>query len=168
MPEIFIQHVRHHTEHVRQIAGGDFVFEIANDNRTEVLGHDSDCFAPISRNKTGVIVAIDHAAGKGHQDQLVKGLFRPIRFWECILVAGVGDLVTLGAFVFAAGCPRPFCLGLQTSTQACVVPRVVEILRRDVAKEEDVMRFGCERQAKALDPIAGEMALGQILIDQMQ
>ena len=35
--EILVQHVRHHAEHVGQIAVGDLVFEIADDDRGEIV-----------------------------------------------------------------------------------------------------------------------------------
>jgi hypothetical protein len=49
--EIFIQHVRHQAEHVRKIAGGDFIFEVAHHNGFKIVAHEIDCLAPIKRNR---------------------------------------------------------------------------------------------------------------------
>ena len=51
--EVLIQHVRHHAEHVGQIAVCDLILEVADDDRGEVLAHASDCLAPIRRNSAG-------------------------------------------------------------------------------------------------------------------
>jgi hypothetical protein len=51
--KVFVQHVHDHAQHTGKSAVFDFVFEVADVDRGEVLAHDSDCFAPIFRNNAG-------------------------------------------------------------------------------------------------------------------
>src|SRR6516165_9130706 len=51
--KILIQHVRHHAQYVWQIAVGDLVFEIADNNVGEVAAHEMTGFAPTKRNRPG-------------------------------------------------------------------------------------------------------------------
>ena len=53
VPEIFIQHVRHHAQDVREVAISYFIFEIADDDRSKIPLHNVDCLAPIKRNSPG-------------------------------------------------------------------------------------------------------------------
>ena len=70
--EIFIQHVRHHAQHVRKFAVRDLVLEIADDDRARSSAHDTDCFAPIRRNRAGMVARVDHAARECRVDQLER------------------------------------------------------------------------------------------------
>ena len=51
--KVLVQHVRDHAEHVGQLAVGDFVLEVDDDNGCEIFAHDSSCLAPIRRNRAG-------------------------------------------------------------------------------------------------------------------
>jgi len=51
--EVLVQHVGDHTQDLRQVAVCDFILKVADYDRPEVIIHDIDCFAPISRNKAG-------------------------------------------------------------------------------------------------------------------
>ena len=58
VPEILVQHIRHHAEHVRQIAVVDLIFEIDNGDRAKTVfdpGPSSrrSCLAPIRRSSAG-------------------------------------------------------------------------------------------------------------------
>jgi hypothetical protein len=56
MLEFVVQHVRHHTQYPREIAGRDLVFEIYNDNLPEGFarhGQLSLCLSPIRRRSPG-------------------------------------------------------------------------------------------------------------------
>ena len=65
MPEVLVQHVGHHAEHVRKTAVLDLVFEIDDGYRTKTvldteaaLTTGSAC-APIRRSSAGMIVGLD-------------------------------------------------------------------------------------------------------------
>ena len=51
--KVRIQHVRDHAQHVREFAVCNFVLEVADDDRAEVLAHAKVCLAPIKRNSPG-------------------------------------------------------------------------------------------------------------------
>jgi hypothetical protein len=53
VPEILVQHVRHHAQHVRQLAVFDLIFEVADDDCREMPAHSSTCLAPIMRSRAG-------------------------------------------------------------------------------------------------------------------
>ena len=107
MLKVFIQHVRDHAQHVRQFTVGDLVFEVADDDRGEILAHDSDCFAPIRRSRAGWLLRSIMRSGEGRLDQFVERLLWPLRLGESVGVAGEVDLVGLDAFGFARGDLHP-------------------------------------------------------------
>ena len=53
--EGLVQYIRDETQHVGQVAVVHFVFEVSDDNLAKAFtcGHDTDCFAPISRKRPG-------------------------------------------------------------------------------------------------------------------
>ena len=53
--KLLVQYVRHHAQHVRQIAVLDLIFEVSDDNVPEVFAHsyDTDGFAPTNRSRPG-------------------------------------------------------------------------------------------------------------------
>ena len=53
MLKVFVENVRDHTQDIGDVAICDFVFEVADDDRAEVVAHDIDCRAPIRRYMSG-------------------------------------------------------------------------------------------------------------------
>ena len=115
-----------------------------------------------------MIVAVNHLVGESGFDQLLQRLLRPIRLRESVFVFGVSDLIAFDVFCFPAQSLQPTLLGRTAGRESLIVPRIVEVLRRHDAQEENVMRLGRERQAKALDLLGLQVLLGQVLIDDMK
>jgi hypothetical protein len=51
--KIFIEHMRDHAQHVREIAFPTFVLEVGDHDLRKISTHDTDCLAPISRSNPG-------------------------------------------------------------------------------------------------------------------
>ena len=81
--QVLIQHVRHHAQDVRQVAVGDLVLEVDDDDRPEVRLTTST-LGPEQAQQGGMVVAVDHAARERVLDQLGEGLRRPLRLRKCV------------------------------------------------------------------------------------
>ena len=54
VPEVLVQHVRHHAQRLREPAVGDLILEIDDDGLfRKIPAHDSFCLAPIFRRIAG-------------------------------------------------------------------------------------------------------------------
>src|SRR5258708_7296369 len=51
--EVLVQLVRYHAQWIGKFTVADFVFEIRDDDVTEVAAHETACLAPSRRNRAG-------------------------------------------------------------------------------------------------------------------
>jgi hypothetical protein len=86
------------------------------------------CAEQAQQSRVGFVV--DHATRERLLDQVGERLCRPLRLRECVGVAGDIDLVTIDAFLLAAGGLHPQRLGLLAGLQVGRVPLVVGVLGR--------------------------------------
>ena len=173
VPEIFIQHVGHHAEHVRKIAVVDLIFEIDDDDGAKAVldprpHHDQVLPRADQAEQCRMIVGVDGGAAERDLDQLLKCARRPFRIGKGIGVARAVDLVALDAFRLARGDLHPQRLGFLAGLERRCVPRVVQVLRGHDAEEEVVVGLRRKRQTLPLDLLRGQVLHRDLLIDQVQ
>ena len=97
-----IQHVGDHAEHTRQVAVGDLVFEVADDDVAVMVDpiHSSEVLACADKTvQRRVWVAIDTRAAEGDLKYARKRTRRPCGLRKRIGVASRVDLVSINALI---------------------------------------------------------------------
>src|SRR5262249_5054147 len=128
-------------------------------------------FLTTQAKQAGVIRFINAELREACEDYVLKRLFPdwPGRFIKTIFfVFCKYDLVGFKALFFTAYNYRPERFRLLDAFERGLVPVVLQIPGGNLTQEQDVFRFGCERQAEALNSSRRDIFQREVFIDQME